>query len=98
MKRKIGTLIEEDVVRMAKRRAAEEGRPLAEIIQDALVGYLGRTGVDLETRRGALARLLDDPLRLDEVELERVLDVDFLAGQIQPDLIAEGSADEGEDV
>ena len=36
MKQKIGTLIEEDIMRLAKRRAVEEGRPLSDLIQDAL--------------------------------------------------------------
>ena len=40
MKLKIGTLIEEDIMRLAKRRAAAEGRPLSDLIQDALVQYL----------------------------------------------------------
>jgi hypothetical protein len=40
MKQKIGTLNEEDIMRLAKRRTAEEGRPLSDLIQDALVHYL----------------------------------------------------------
>ena len=40
MKKKIGTLIEENIMRLAKRKAAEEGRSLSEVIQDALVEYL----------------------------------------------------------
>lgn len=90
MKRKIGTLLEEGVVKMAKRRAAEEGRPLAEVIQDALVGYLRRSSVDLDSRRGALARLLDDPLRLDDHDLVLLLGNDALADQIEADLLTDG--------
>jgi hypothetical protein len=37
MKQKISTLIEENIMRLTKRRAAEEGRPLSDLIQDALV-------------------------------------------------------------
>ena len=40
MKQKVGTLLEEDVLRRAKRRAADEGRPLSDVIQDALESYL----------------------------------------------------------
>lgn len=90
MKRKVGTLIEESVVKMAKRRAAEEGRPLAEVIQDALVGYLQRSSADLDSRRSALARLLGDPLRLDDHELALLLENDVLADQIEADLVADG--------
>ena len=40
MKQKVGTRLEEDVLRRAKRRAADEGRPLSDLIQDALEKYL----------------------------------------------------------
>ena len=36
MKRKVGTLLEEDVLRKAKRRAVDEGRPLSDLIQNAI--------------------------------------------------------------
>jgi hypothetical protein len=37
MKRKIGTLIENDILQLAIERAAEERRPLSDLVQDALV-------------------------------------------------------------
>lgn len=40
MKRKIGTVLEADVLVEAKQRAAQEGRALADVIQDALTHYL----------------------------------------------------------
>lgn len=40
MKQKVVTLLEEDVLGRAKRRAADEGRPLSDLIQDALEKYL----------------------------------------------------------
>ena len=40
MKQKVGTLLEADVLRRAKRRAADEGRPLGDLIQDAVEKYL----------------------------------------------------------
>ena len=40
MKRKVVTLLEESVLRRAKRRAADDGRPLSDLIQDALEKYL----------------------------------------------------------
>ena len=51
MKQKVGTLLEEDVLRRAKRRATDEGRPLSDLIQDALESYL-TTGA--RTRPGAM--------------------------------------------
>ena len=37
---KVGILLDEDVLRRAKRRAADEGRSLSDLIQDALEKYL----------------------------------------------------------
>ena len=41
MKQKFRNLVEANVMRLAKRCAAEEGRPLNELIEDALLQYLG---------------------------------------------------------
>ncbi|MGP1679752.1 MAG: hypothetical protein ACTS6J_21685 [Burkholderiales bacterium] len=43
MKQKVVTLLEEDVLRRAKRRAADERRLLSDLIQDALEKYLTAT-------------------------------------------------------
>ncbi len=40
MKQKIGILIDEDIMRLAKRRAADKGRSISDLIQEALVQYL----------------------------------------------------------
>ncbi|MGH8564778.1 MAG: hypothetical protein ACREXW_12105 [Gammaproteobacteria bacterium] len=53
MKQKVGTLLEEDVLRRAKRRATDEGRPLSDLIQDALESYLSSRAVDPAKRDAA---------------------------------------------
>lgn len=40
MKRKIGTVLDEDLVRRAKILAAGEGKPLQRILEEALQEYL----------------------------------------------------------
>ena len=40
MKRKIGTVLEEDLLRRAKILAAEEGKPLQRILEEALQEHL----------------------------------------------------------
>lgn len=40
MKRKIGTILETDILTEAKERAVRDRRSLADIIQDALISYL----------------------------------------------------------
>ncbi|NLF40198.1 hypothetical protein GX586_12190 [bacterium] len=44
MKRKIGTIVDENLFASVKERAAREHRPLADIVQDALQTYLERGG------------------------------------------------------
>jgi hypothetical protein len=40
MKKKMAIVIERGTMRVAKRKPAEEGRPLSNLIEDALVQYL----------------------------------------------------------
>ncbi len=44
MKKKIGTIIDEEILSGAKRRAAAEKRPFSGVLEDALTGYLERSG------------------------------------------------------
>ncbi|NLX24426.1 MAG: hypothetical protein GXY61_00480 [Lentisphaerae bacterium] len=78
MKKKIGTVMEADVLVEAKERAAREGRALADIIQDALINYLHE-----EIARGDAVRACDKfcshgsalPLQ----EIDEILQEDMLA-------------------
>jgi hypothetical protein len=40
MRKKVGTVLEVDVLKAAKIRAVRDGRPLADLIQEALAEYL----------------------------------------------------------
>ena len=46
MKKRVGIFIEEEIIRRAKRRVAEEGRLLGDLIRDALVLYLSDKAPD----------------------------------------------------
>ena len=76
MKQKIGTVLEEDVLRRAKRRAADESRPLSDVIQDALERYLSE-GVPQPAQRDAAYQLFcERPMRLAPEQLKTVLEHD----------------------
>lgn len=76
MKLKIGTQLEEDVVRRAKRRAADENRPFSDLIQDALERYLSQ-GTPEPAKRDAAYRLYcERPMRLAPEQLKAVLELD----------------------
>ena len=77
MKQKLGTIIEIDVLRRAKRQAADENRPLSELIQDALDRYL-MSGAPEPSRREAAYRLFcEQPMRITPEQLREVLQADI---------------------
>ena len=76
MKQKIGTVIEADVLRRAKRQAVEEGRPLSDLIQDALDTYL-MTKLPPANRRDAAYRLFcEQPMRVSVEDFHEILQAD----------------------
>lgn len=76
MKQKVGTLLEEDVLRRAKRRAADEGRPLSDVIQDALESYLSGRAKEPARRDAAYEFFCERPMKLTSVQLKAVLEED----------------------
>jgi hypothetical protein len=77
MKKKIGTLIEENTMRLAKRRAAEEGRSLSEVIQDALVEYLRKEAATPKERKMAFQLFCERPMTILPEQIRYVLEEDM---------------------
>ncbi len=76
MKQKVGTLLEEDVLRRAKRYAADKGRSLSDVIQDALETYLSPQAVDPAKRDAAYQLFCDRPMKLTTAQFKTVLEED----------------------
>jgi len=76
MKRKIGTLVEEEVIKLIKHRAADEGRPLSDLIQDALVSYLSKGIPKPKEREAAYRAFCERPLKLSKEQFQHVLEED----------------------
>lgn len=76
VKQKIGTLIEQETIRLAKRRAAEEGRPLSDLIQEALVQYLSAGRTSDRQRELAYHLFCEQPIKLSRDQFQQVLDED----------------------
>ena len=76
MKQKVGTLLEEDVLRRAKRRATDEGRPLSDLIQDALESYLTTGAVDPARRDAAYQLFCERPMKLTALQFQTVVEAD----------------------
>jgi hypothetical protein len=68
--------LEEDVLRRAKRRAADEGRPLSDVIQDALESYLSSKSSDPAKRDAAYQLFCDRPMKLTSTQFRAVLEED----------------------
>lgn len=77
MKRKIGTLIEDKTMRLAKRKAAEEGRPLSDVIQDALVQYLRKEAATPKEREMAFHMFCERPMKIPPDQLRYVIEEDM---------------------
>lgn len=73
MKQKVETLLEEDVLRRAKRRAADENRSLSYVIQDALERYLSESRAEPARRDAAYQLFCERPMRLAPEQLKAVL-------------------------
>ena len=76
MKQKVSTLLEEDILRRAKRRATDEGRPLSDLIQDALERYLSKGMLEPARRDAAYQLFCERPIRLAPDQLKAVLEHD----------------------
>jgi hypothetical protein len=77
MKQKIGTIIEANIMRLAKRRAAEEGRPLSDLIQDALEHYLRKGAATPKERKMAFHLFCERPMKIPAEQLRYVLEEDM---------------------
>jgi hypothetical protein len=76
MKRKVGTLLEEEVLKLAKHRALEEGRPLSDVIQESIVHYLSNKLPDPKKRERAYQVFCERPMRISKQQLKEILEED----------------------
>ena len=77
MKQKIGTQIEEEIMKLVKRKAAEEGRSISDLIQDALVQYLSTGAASPKEREMAYQLFCERPLKLNPEQFRQVLEEDM---------------------
>lgn len=78
MKKKIGTVLEAGILTEAKQRAAQESRPLADIIQDALNYYL-HEDVERSDAVRACEKFCSHGSFLDRRQIDELLQEDMLA-------------------
>jgi hypothetical protein len=76
MKKKIGTVMDGDLMRLAKRRASEQGVPLSDLIQVALENYLNGAAREPKERLEACRRFCSRPIRLNARQVTMILEAD----------------------
>lgn len=77
MKRRVGMLINEELYRRAKRRAADEGRPLCDLIQEAIESYISSRALEPATRDVAYRLFCEHPMKLTTAQFRAVLAADM---------------------
>jgi hypothetical protein len=77
MKQKISTVIEAEILRVAKQRAAEERRPLSELVREALMKYLGENAATPEERKMAYKLFCERPMKIPPQVLRYVIEDDM---------------------
>jgi hypothetical protein len=76
MKKRVDSFIEEEVIRKAKRLAAEEGRSLGEVIHDALVLYLSTKVPEQGKRLKAYKLFCEQPIRIGREKFREIMEAD----------------------
>jgi metal-responsive CopG/Arc/MetJ family transcriptional regulator len=73
MTRKIIISLEEDLVRLSRRRAREEGRPLSDLVQDAIMQYLDNKVQERDKRLEAYRTFCERPIRISREDFKTLL-------------------------
>jgi metal-responsive CopG/Arc/MetJ family transcriptional regulator len=76
-KKKIGTVLDKEIVQKVKERSAKEGRSISDIIQDALIRYNEADPIKTEIRKAAVARFCSKPFNIKASELNELLNEDY---------------------
>jgi len=76
MKVKVGTQLDEEILRSLKVRAATERLPMGEIIQEAVSRYL-KDDRRRNQRRDSLLRIFDNPSRISDRDFAEILEADY---------------------
>ncbi len=74
MKRKVGILLEGGVLKLAKHRALEEGRPLSDVIQESIVHYLSNKVPDSKKRERAYQIFCERPMRISKQQFKEIME------------------------
>jgi metal-responsive CopG/Arc/MetJ family transcriptional regulator len=76
-KKKIGTVLDKEIVKKVKERSAKEGRTISDIIEDALIKYNEADSTKTESRKIAAARFCSKPFNIKVSDLNKLINEDY---------------------
>ena len=76
-KEKFGTALDKSVIKILKDRSYQEGRPIGDILHDAIVKYNETEVGSVEQRLAAVKRLCSKPFNLSRQEIDEILLEDY---------------------
>ena len=76
MKKKIGTSLEPEVLKELKLVAAKTGKPISDVIEEALLNYFRTVGQEQEDRLAAVKRLCSSPFNLTVEDWNEIMEED----------------------
>ena len=77
MKQKITIVMDEEIVRLAKKRATEEQRTLSQLIQETLVRHIRKETATPNERKMAYHLFCERPMQMPPDQLRYVLEEDI---------------------
>ena len=78
-KKKVGTILDKEIVKKIKERSVAEGKTISEIIQDAILRYNEADVTNTELRIAAVERFCSEPFKIKTNELNKFLKEDYYA-------------------
>jgi hypothetical protein len=76
-KEKIGTILDREVMKKLRNRSRREGRPISDIIQDAIVRYTEIESTNRDIRIQTAHRFCSRPYNITRRELDDLLGEDY---------------------
>ena len=77
MKQKISIFIDEEILRLAKKRAEKEQRTLSDLIQESLMKHLRRDAATPKERKMAYQLFCERPMKVPQKQLRFILNEDM---------------------
>lgn len=74
---KIGTILNEETARTLRLLSAKEGRPMSDVIMEAITQYTTQRSIDRQQSDAALNRLFSLKFNLSQADWNVVMDEDF---------------------